>query len=257
MKLKTLISAFFLPFILASCGQDDERAEGLININLIDAPGDFDQAWVEVLGAEVVINGTAHFVDYVTARKMVNVSDLVNGISLQVGRRTVPVGQMTEITLLMGEEIYVIRNGQRVNMQFLNSDSRRLTLPADLTIEGGLSYDYYIDLDMSRSITRAAAEIYTFDPVGRAFLSRGMTAISGTVLPFQAAPYIFAVREGDTLGTVTNLATGQFQIRGLTQGEYQLLIQPRSGFADTLINFPVFIDSTNALGEINLRAIAP
>ncbi|WP_143959563.1 DUF4382 domain-containing protein [Litoribacter populi] len=256
MKLKILIAALFVSILLTGCGQDEERVDGLMNIFLIDAPGDFDQAWVEVLGAEIVVNGTTHFLEYVTADKKVNVSALVADNSLLVGRKKVPAGQMTEVILILGEELYVIRAGQRTNMQYLTADSRRFTFPVDFTIDGGNSYDYYVDLDMSRSVRRAANE-FVFDPIGRAFSSRGMGILSGTILPAQAAPYIYAIQDGDTVGTMTNFANGQFYFRGLNAGDYQLLIQPRSGFADTLINIPIRTDTVNQIGNIDLRVLGP
>jgi len=152
----SLIVLLVLPLILfASCYGDEERENGLVNIFLVDAPGDFDEVWVELLGVEVVPgSGESIMLDYIPANKMVNVSNLVGEAALLVGRGRIPIGELSQMTLILGNELYVQRQGSRINMEFASPDNRRIHFNTDFNILGGVSYDLYIDIDLARSVNR-------------------------------------------------------------------------------------------------------
>jgi hypothetical protein len=253
MKLKSLFCISLFTLLLMACGDREERVEGLVNVFLIDAPGDFDQVWVEVLGVEVFPgrNGDPIFLEYQPADKKVPVNTLLGEESLLVGRGLMPMGNIRQMNLLLGDEIYVIRGGQRYNMQYTRPESRKMSFQTDFNIEGGFSYDYYIDMNLAQSIQRVGND-YFFDPQGRAFSNFNLGNLSGTVLPPEARPFVFAYSATDTLSTLTN-AQGVFFFRGLQAGNYQIHIQPRTGFVDTLLNAPIRVDTLNTIPQVQLR----
>ncbi|KEO73271.1 DUF4382 domain-containing protein [Anditalea andensis] len=238
--------------LLASCSGDDERENGLVNIFLIDAPGDFDEVFVEVLGVEVVPdNGEPIFYDFIPANKMVNVANLVGEASLLVGRGRIPIGMMTQMTLVLGEELYLQRAGQRINMEYASPENRRIVFETNYNILGGVSYDLYIDIDLARSV-RGIAGVFVFDPVARNFSNMGKGILTGTVNPPAARPYIYAFSDTDTLTTLTN-AEGRYFFRGLNSGNYQISIQPRPPYTDTTFISPIRTDTLNRIPTIVLR----
>ena len=246
-----------LPLILlASCYGDDERENGLVNIFLVDAPGDFDEVWVEVLGVEVVPgSGDPIMLDYIPANKLVNVSNLVGETALLVGRGRVPIGELSQMTLILGEELYVQRQGSRINMEYASPENRRIPFNTDFNILGGISYDLYIDIDLARSV-KSIGGVYIFDPVARAFSNQNKGVLTGTVKPNEARPYIFAVSDTDTLATLTN-AEGRFLFRGLSSTSYRIIIQPRAPYLDSIFIAPIRKDTLNRTPDINLRRLTP
>jgi len=243
-----------LPLVFfSSCYGDEERENGLVNIFLVDAPGDFDEVFVEVLGVEVIpSNGEPIFFDYIPANKMVNVANLVGEAALLVGRGRIPIGVMSQMTLVLGDELYIQRAGQRVNMEYASPENRRISFDTSYDILGGVSYDLYIDIDLARSVNRIGQEVYVFGPVARSFSNMGKGILTGTVNPPLARPFIYAISETDTLTTLPN-AEGRYFFRGLERGNYRIRIQPRAPYIDTTFVTPIRTDTLNRIPTIVLR----
>jgi len=250
----TFTIILFIPLtFLASCFGDDERENGLVNIFLVDAPGDFDEVFLEVLGVEVVPgDGEPLFFDYIPANKMVNVANLVGEAALLVGRGRMPIGVMTQMTLVLGDELYVQNAERRINMEYESPESRRIVFNTAYDILGGVSYDLYIDIDLARSVNRIGQDVYVFSPVARNFSNFGKGILTGTVNPPAARPYIYAISETDTLTTLTN-AEGRYFFRGLNSGDYRIRIQPRVPYIDTTFVAPIRTDTLNRIPTIVLR----
>ena len=242
-----------LPLLLAlGCAGDDERENGLVNIFLVDAPGDFDQVWVEVLGVEITpSNGEVVMLDYIPADKMVNVSALVADNALLVGRGRVPVGEIVQMSLILGDEMYVKTQGEREDMQYASPENRRVDFNPGFNLLGGVSYDFYIDIDLAQSVSKIGAA-YFFNPVARTFSNINRGTLSGNVRPVEAFPHIYAISEEDTLTTLIN-QEGNYTFRGLNQGTYEIRIQPRHPFLDTLFTVPIRVDTLNVAPNIQLR----
>src|SRR5690554_4996253 len=94
LKAKWMLFLFGSMFISFSCS-DISKQEGkaLVNIRLIDAPGDFDEAWIEILGVEILQgrnreSNDAHweFVPYQQPNQQVDISKLVAEGVLLIGR---------------------------------------------------------------------------------------------------------------------------------------------------------------------------
>lgn len=253
-SIKVIFSSLLIlsMVVLASCSGDDERENGLVNIFLVDAPGDFDEVFVEILGVEVVPgSGQPIMLDYIPANKIVNVANLVGETALLVGRGRIPIGTMAQMTLVLGDEIYVQRGGERVNMEYAHPDNKRIDFNTEYIIQGGVSYDLYIDIDLARSVNRIGG-VYVFNPVARTFVNRDKGILTGSVNPPAARPFVYALSETDTLSTLTN-AEGRYFFRGMTGGNYEIRIQPRAPYFDTTFVAPIRIDTLNSIPTIVLR----
>lgn len=240
-----------IALLAMACESGEERENGLVNFFLVDAPGDFDEVWVEVLGVELVpAGGERLFFDYVPANKLVNVSSLVGDAVVNIGRGKVPIGVLTHMTLILGDEIYVKRSGIRTDMQYASPGNRRLEFTTNFDIMGGISYDIYIDIDLAKSVTRTE-QTYVFDPVVRTFSNSTHAKMTGIIRPLGARPFVFAISDTDTLATLTN-QDGKYTFRGLKSGSYNILIQPRSPYFDSLFTVPVRMDTLNVVPDIQL-----
>jgi len=88
--------------------------------------------------------------------------------------------------------------------------------------------------------------------VARAFSNQNKGILTGTVRPNEARPHIYALSDTDTLATLTN-ADGRYFFRGLSRGNYRIIIQPMAPFLDSIFETPIRIDTLNRIPDITLR----
>jgi len=244
---------------LFGCEDSSSDNKALINVLLIDAPGDFDEVWVEVLGVELLPagsrgleNGDWVFLPYTPVDKIVRLTDLVGSQRLLLGRKEVPAGIVSQVRLLLGDTHFFIKNGQQLPLQLSNNTASLLTMDLQANAAAGFALDIYIDFDVASSIKPGVSEAFILEPALRAFTMDRTAEIRGIVRPSPASPYIYAIHEADTFATLTS-STGEFRLRGLPPTPYRILIRPRASHLDSVINVVTKADSVINLGTISLR----
>ncbi|UCS95715.1 DUF4382 domain-containing protein [Echinicola marina] len=264
MRKIRYIFILLLPFLLftSSCLEDEaNKKRSLVNIYLIDAPGDFDQVWLEILRVEVFLEegnnegqeGWVPF-DYIPLSNMVNVSALVAESQLILGRGELPFGRIGQIKMVLGDEHYLIKEEERIPLALAADLDSEIILDTQYDLRGGNSYDIYLDMDLSRSI-RAAPNVegnYLLNPVIRTFATGNEASISGRVTPIEARPFVHAILGEDTLTTLTN-ESGDFFFRGLQTGDYKIYFRPISPYLDSTTIVRTKIDSLSEMETILLR----
>lgn len=258
--MKNLIKSFFLGLaaILVATSCDMERDESIaegnakVNIFLIDAPADYDEVWVEVLGVEILPKGGNESnesawinLPYEKNDQKINLLSLTGGASEHLGEVEVPAGEISQIRLLLGDDNYIMQNGQRLELKTPSAQQSGLKLKVDKPLNPGISYDLVIDFDASRSIVKAGnSGQYILKPVLRVVAEASAT-IEGTVLPLEAGPVIVsAIIEEDSVGTFAD-DNGLFVIRGLRGGNYTLVFTPNEGYQEKVVE-----DIITELGQV-------
>ncbi|MDN3687691.1 DUF4382 domain-containing protein [Cyclobacterium jeungdonense] len=262
--LNRLLLFCLLPGCLAACEDASLENRSLVNILLIDAPGDFDEVWIEVLGVEVLPSGVrgsaenASWIDipYQAASNTVRISDLVNDQRLLIGRAEIQSGTISGIRLRLGEEMYLVRDEIRIDLTPSSILEELLDLEVSIDVESGLSYDVYIDFDLAQSIQQSPGESFQLIPEIRAFVTDQTAAIRGTVVPRNLRPHIFAINNTDTLATLTE-STGGFYLKGLPPTDYGIFIDAPSGYLDTAFRVSTKPDTVIALPNITLQPQNP
>lgn len=253
----------FWPLLLLtfSCLDDaSNQHHALVNVYLVDAPGDWDQVFLEIKRVEVFVEsgnsaGTEEWIplDYLPLSNMVNVSALVNDTKLILGRGELPLGQISQVKLVFGDGQYIIQDNERLSLQFADPEDKNYIHDTNVPLAGGRSYDLVLDLDLSRSVKANPSDEqgFLFSPVMRVFENINMTKIEGKVTPVEAWPYVYAILDQDTLGTLTD-SLGNFTFTGLEAATYQIYIAPRAPYLDSLTTVTTKIDSTSQLETITL-----
>ncbi|WP_162342378.1 DUF4382 domain-containing protein [Cyclobacterium salsum] len=262
--LKRLAVFCLLPGFLAACEDTSLENRSLVNILLIDAPGDFDEVWIEVLGVEVLPSGVrgssenVSWIDipYQAASNIVRISDLVNDQRLLIGRTEIQSGTINGIRLRLGEEMYLVRDEIRIDLEPASNLETLLDLDVSIDVQAGLSYDLYIDIDLAQSIQQSTGENFQLIPEVRAFVTEQTAAISGTVLPRNIRPHIFAISDTDTLATLTE-STGGFHMKGLPPTDYRILVDAPSEYLDTAFWVSTKPDTLVTLPNITLQLENP
>lgn len=225
---------FILLFLLNSCTTEDaERSKALVNVYLVDSTVSFEEIWVELLGVELQVTGTRgldnanpEFLPYTPSEKMVNLSALLAGNQLLVGRGEFMLGAITDMTLKLGTENYVLKNGLRIPLVFKDSGSTSLSVSGNFNLAPGISHDYYLDLDINPLTEVGTGTNLSIDPKIRAFSKLETGEIGGTLVPRGLKAVLYAIQNSDTIRTsVDSLDAGKFLFRGLN-GKYTLLIHP-------------------------------
>lgn len=265
LMIKNTISLFLFSLfgaVYTGCTEPSDT-RSLVNILLIDAPGDFDEVWVEVEGVEILPAGSrgsednANWVSipYQAASNMVLVSALIDETQLLLGRTELQSGNISKIRLLLGEEAYFLNeDDERTDMTLTPNIEDLLELEVDISVESGYSYDIILDLDLIQSVVADQNGDYVFTPHFRAFVSEGLSEISGNILPIDIAPHVMAISATDTFSTLTS-DDGGFFLSGLPEDEYLFKIEAPGGYVDTTFNLLTYPDSTLTLETITLQEI--
>lgn len=255
-----LWAAVFMAF---SCSDDSDGAnKALVNVRLIDAPGDFDQAWIEILGVDILMGrgrdaGEAYweFVPYSQPDQQVDVSKLVADGVLLIGRTELPVGSVNKLRLRLGDEHFLTAEGEIRPLILATPEAAEVELEVNYIFEGTTSYDLYLDFDLERSIAPSPdSTTFVLTPVVRSFLKHERSELAGRIRPAQARPVLFAVHEDDTVTTLTN-ADGAFVFRGLEAGKHQVIIRSRTPYMDSVFVAETELGKRTSLEDILLDVV--
>tara|TARA_R110002020_G_scaffold141455_6_gene313138 strand:+ start:49 stop:873 length:825 start_codon:yes stop_codon:yes gene_type:complete len=226
-----------------SCSSDEDTPNGSsarVNFYLVDAPTSYDEVWVEVLAVRVKVDEDGiedddlddeddpSWVEIVYDESQpINLLELTGGNSEFLGTENFPQGEIDQIRLILGEDNYVIKNGERFEMKTPSAQQSGLKIKVDEYIEAGMSYDLIIDFDAAKSIVEAGnSGQIILKPVLRAYIDEVSTGIIGQVLPLEAQPVRVTVQgEGDVMNTAVD-ANGNYKITGLDDGIYTITFTP-------------------------------
>ncbi|MBD3626844.1 DUF4382 domain-containing protein [Cyclobacterium sp.] len=250
--------------LLMACDNAASENRSLVNILLVDTPGDFEQVWIEVLGVEILPAGSrgsaenASWINlpYQAASNMVRISDLVNEERLLIGRTEIQSGMVSKIKLLLGNELYLIQDETRIDLDKDSDFENKLEIDINVNALPGNSYDIYLDFDLASSVVRSSGGNYQLDPRIRAFESGVAAVIRGSILPRNVNSHVFIRSDTDTLTTLTG-ANGGFYLQGIPPNDYQITIDAPEIYQDTAFNVSVQADTLLTIPAITLRPQLP
>jgi hypothetical protein len=231
-KLLTALSiiAFFFGFY--SCEEDSNSTN--LKISLTDAPGEFQEVNIDIMGIEVIINDTK--IELETEAGIYNLLDFVNGKDTLLADQPVPPGTISQIRLILGDNNTVKVNDEVFPLTTPSAQQSGLKLNVHENFEPSFAYEYTIDFDAARSIVRTGHNSYILKPVLRVFTEAVSGAIKGIVDPAEAKPVIYAINaDNDTITTSADTISGNFAFLGMPADLYDLQFIPDTATAyDTL-----------------------
>lgn len=234
--------ALLIGFGLTACSNGG--GTGTMRISLTDAPADYAEVNIEIhqvlvkanddneddldetmdMGDEELENEgwKVAFNDTIT----VNLLDYQNGAILDLGDVELDEGRYNQVRLVLGNDNTVVLNsGETFELDTPSGQTSGYKLLVQADIEADQVYDLVIDFDASRSIVVRGNGTYGLKPVLKAANLTASGSISGTILPIEANPYVYAIAGTDTSGTQVD-ENGDFRIIGLDDNTYELLITP-------------------------------
>lgn len=258
--MKKYISYFLTALTVifaASCTSDDSPGnldgKARVNFYLVDAPGDFDEVWVEVLAVRVKMDDNSmdddnsqgddddnddswQEISYEGESQMINLLDLTGANSLLLGTEDFEEGEIDQLRLILGTNNYVVKDGVESDLKTPSAQQSGLKIKIDQEIEAGQTYDLIIDFDVAKSIVVAGnSGNINLKPVLRAYLQEA-AGISGQVLPVEAQMIEVTAVDGDDTYTTYVDENGNFKIQGLDAGTYSLVITPNELYAPVQVD---------------------
>lgn len=234
--------------IAVSCKDIDfnssQNGNAHMNVKLTDAPGDYQEVNVEVQGLRIHYTPTSsdtinadpeedgEWIDLPIDPITINLLELTNGADTLLSSADLDPGRYKELRLILGEDNTVRVDDMLQDLKVPSGQESGYKIKFDAELEADEEVDVVIDFDAARSVHEAgASENYILNPVLKAFVESGKEAdsgsISGAVEPADAKPAVFAVMGSDTLGsTYADTTNGEFMLRGLEEGVYELVIEP-------------------------------
>ncbi|SEG21863.1 DUF4382 domain-containing protein [Algoriphagus boritolerans] len=241
------LTVFLLGFAAFACDINNSPKSGQARVNfyLVDAPADFDEVWIEVLALRVKAeNEESEMTEdddswneiVFEGSRYVNLLDLTGGNSLLLGSEDFPEGNIDQIRLILGEDNYLTKDGERFELKTPSAQQSGLKIKVDQTLEAGNTYNLIIDFDMAKSIVVAGnSGNIILKPVLRAFLEQSQ-GVQGQVLPVEAQPVMITVTvNGIDLNTFAD-ENGNYVIQGITPGTYDLTFMPNEGYEPVTVN---------------------
>ena len=233
--------------IVTACTEkDDHPAEhARLKIYLTDAPGDYQEVNIDVLSVRIIINDS--LIDLPTNKGIYNILDFTNGKDTLLVEYDIPAGYLSQIRLVLGNENSILRDGLIHELKTPSAQQSGLKLNVHENIHPGMSYAYVLDFEAERSIIRTGNGKHLLKPVIRVFTEAVTGILKGVSWPPEAKAFIGVINEGDTVVSAADTVTGEFMIRGLPGGNYDVEVVPGAGFRDTLIT-----DVSIVAGEVTM-----
>jgi hypothetical protein len=245
------IMAVVVAFALQSCKKDGSTDTGQVAVKMTDAPAVYDAVYVDVTGVEVnsdvsgwVTMGNVHAGVY-------NLLDLANGNDTLLATADLPVGNISQIRLILGSNNSVVANGVTYALNIPSGSESGLKINIHQDVTANANNVILIDFDAGASIHQTGAGDFKLQPVIRAIVAT-TGSVSGSVFPAVMSS-VYVVSGNDTITTTTNVL-GQFVLQGVLPGSYNLTIQP-SGIiysAVTVNNVSIAANTNTNIGVVNL-----
>ena len=250
--MKTILNYFMLALIAVvgfSCNNDDELLAGSAKVNfyLVDASGDFDQVWIEVIALRIKADDNDQNNDddieddsdesswveipFEEGSRYVNLLELTGENSQFLGSEIFPEGEIDQLRLVLGDNNYVVKDGNRSELKTPSAQQSGLKIKLNESIEGGKSYEIVIDFDVEKSIIVAGnSGNIILKPVLRAYVRKAAAGIMGQVFPKEAQLVALKAMKGDNEYNTGVDENGNFKIQGMDDGVYTLTFTPNSDY---------------------------
>lgn len=227
----------------------NKNKEARVQFRLTDAPGQYQAVLVDIREIEIIAADET-LTQTVTRQGVYNLLSFSNGLDTLLADVTLPAGRLSQIRLILGPNNSVVVGGDTIALQTPSAQQSGLKLNVQYDLLADVDYTFTLDFDAGRSIVQQGNGNYLLKPVIRVITESMTGGIRGDVNPDSTAVYAMAISGTDTFGTIPQL-NGQFLIKGLAPGSYQLILQGSGSNGDlTINNVGVTSGSITDLGSI-------
>jgi hypothetical protein len=251
-KYAIAVMILFAVSSLWACKDEDQNEKSQYEVRITDAPGNFSEVNIHIVQVKVRTQSNG-WTDLITNEGIYNLLDFSNGLDTSVAIGLVPSDDVTEVRFVLGDSNSVVVDNVKHDLEVPSGQSSGLKLKVAHQLYPNVPYSLLVDIDVAKSIVLTGNGKYILKPVLRAIPTVLTSGIKGDVDPDGVYTNIYAIKGTDTTGGVVN-SLGQFVIKGLDAGVYDVYIDPASPYLpDTINNVQVTQNQINDLGTILLK----
>ncbi|TRX71177.1 DUF4382 domain-containing protein [Carboxylicivirga sp. M1479] len=244
--------------VFTSCKDDDDEQKSSMEVRLTDSPAEYEEVLIDILEVRINTSSEDDSGWKTLETTEIGVYDLLkftNGADTLLADEDLPAGKVSQMRLILGDNNQIKKEGQYYNLETPSSQQSGLKFNIHADLISGVAYRIWIDFDAGRSIVEKGNGAYSLKPVIRTFTEATSGSISGTINPANVQSYIVAVSSAnDSIGTYSDIETGEFLLRGVDAGLYDVEIEPTEDYLDVEIeNINVVLGQASDLGIINLQ----
>ncbi len=234
-----------------------------LTVHLTDDPGQFTSVFIDIKTVEVKIDTNlahdSHFADndkdsdndlkdhdqygkWDTLKIRPGIYDIMklrNGLDTVLAAGNIPVGRIGKIRITLGNNNSVVVANVSKPLNLATGQNKYLYVKIeedDLDETPSGQVGLWIDFDLAASIQEDNGQYY-LKAVLKAFGMEKFGRIQGKVLPADARALVKAYMSSgtDTATAIPDNGGGDYKIRGLKEGTYNLLFKGYNGYKDTTI----------------------
>jgi hypothetical protein len=236
--LKNLVGVFMLSILMMACN-DNENKTATLHVRLTDAPADFQEVNIDIQSVQVHNESGEQESGWRTLSMLeagvYNLLELTNGLDTLLAATEIPAGKISQIRLILGTDNTVMVDGELFPLSTPSAQQSGLKLNVNAQLKAGITYTILLDFDAALSVVEKGDGTYSLKPVIRAISEATSGAIEGTVTPLLATPAIYAIAGSDTVATTFTDEFGNFMLRGVPAGTYNVSFDPKEGYSPLVI----------------------
>ncbi|MFM9028870.1 MAG: DUF4382 domain-containing protein, partial [Bacteroidota bacterium] len=159
-----------LSVALFACQEKESSPTAFLSISITDAPGNYDNVFVEVTGVEVHTDVGGWQLLAVDSG-IYDLLTLQNGIDTVLAiPQSVPSGLISQVRLILGDSNTVVVGGTSYPLDLSSQDITGLKCNLHDTLQPNTTYDILLDFDADRSVLQQGNGVYRLKPVVSAVL---------------------------------------------------------------------------------------
>lgn len=240
MRYLIRLAFFAYVFSFASCYDDLSNLTTNFKLRICDAPDPNIRSFiVDIQAVQVNIVADSEQSGWKTLDNVksgqIDLLTLNNGLDSLLASQALPVGQISQIKLVLGDNNKIVfKDGTEKVLYLLASQLGALKLNVNAELYADVDYELFLDFDVARSYFVNSSGLYCLKPTIRAFNKTSTGELKGQITPSTFETYVGVVSGNDTItGSITK--KGHFHIKGINEGSnYRLVLLPpsNSGYAD-------------------------
>ncbi len=238
-KLLSLSLVLLVTFLsVTSCNNEESPNENLemarTTFKLVDAPGDYDNVFIDVQDIVIKYNGGGDDVilggdDASTIGEfnagVYDLLELTGGVSALLADREIPAGDISQIRLILGEDNSVVVEGETFPLRTPSAQQSGLKIQVHQSLEEGILYEIILDFDVDRSIVPLGNGGFNLKPVIRASIAAETGTVSGDVIPASLQTLVSATNGDIEISSYTD-DNGNYLLSGVPEGIYTVTLEP-------------------------------
>ena len=259
--MKTIRIQIYMLLLVVTCfffACSKEKNNSRLSIYLTDAPGAYDAVNIDIVSVQIKSSsdqGDGGWQELPINAGIYNLLEFTNGMDTLLSSVELPAGKVSQLRLILGHNNTIVVSGTTLELPLVTpsayTSGLKFNIHADLL--GGIEYKLWIDIDCARSIVYTGNYTYKLKPVIRTFTEAQSGAIKGNVQPAAAQATVYAIAGTDSLSAIPDAITGDFLIRGVPAGTWNVVADGNNGYVDqTVSNVPVTLGQVTLVDTITL-----